>query len=278
MRSIKLAISMFVVLLDWLRIGMCRVVGARVEPKCVVVYYHAIRDADRKKFSRQMMELRRLSTPVDLENPGVLLAGNRYSVVTFDDGFCSVVDNALPELEALDIPCTIFVPSGSLGHRARWIDASHADGEEVVVEPEVLKHLVGQPNVRVGSHSVSHPNFQRIDREQAVQELSESKRELERVTGCKISSFSFPHGAYTSVSLDLAKRSGYARVCTIEPMESVGLDQFIVGRVRVEPYDWPIEFRLKLKGGYRWMVHASALKRRLRSVLMRSVEVPPAGY
>ena len=30
-------------------------------------------------------------------------------------------------------------------------------------------------------------------------------------------------------------------------------DDFVVGRVQVDPWDWPIEVRLKALGAYRWM-------------------------
>ncbi len=36
-----------------------------------------------------------------------------------------------------------------------------------------------------------------------------------------------------------------------------------MGRVRVDPTDWPLEFHLKLMGAYRWLPMAIALKRRL---------------
>ena len=47
-------------------------------------------------------------------------------------------------------------------------------------------------------------------------------------------------------SLDLARQVGYTRVFTIEPtMARPAMDQFAVGRVQVDPDDWPMEFRLK---------------------------------
>jgi hypothetical protein len=33
-------------------------------------------------------------------------------------------------------------------------------------------------------------------------------------------------------------------------------EEFLSGRVKAEPTDWPLEFRLKLLGAYRWLPYA----------------------
>ena len=194
--------------------------------------------------------------------------GRRYSAVTFDDAFMSVVENALPELRARKIPCTIFVPTGSIGRHPSWIGPSHEDAAEVVAPAEVLRTIADQPLVRIGSHSVSHPDFRRLDEAQARDELTGSKATLEEILGREVKSFSFPHGAHTPRSLDLARQCGYTRVFTIDPVQLRDpREGFAIGRVRVEPHDWPIEFRLKVLGAYRWMARASAMKRELLGIV-----------
>lgn len=270
-RIIKLVISLSVAGADVLSSAITRTVGRRVGTQRVVLYYHAIPANLRSQFASQMDQLMRLTEPVDIEDNDGWGSGRRQSAVTFDDAFVSVVDNALPELRARGIPCTIFVPTGSLGRRPGWIDTSHPDGGEVVASAELLRAIASDPLVGVGSHSVSHPNFRRIDDGQARDELSRSKTVLEELLGQPVQWFSFPHGAYTARSLELARECGYAHVVTIEPEQlSGGLKNFSVGRVRVEPSDWPLEFRLKAIGAYRWMLHASALKRRVHGLLRRS--------
>jgi peptidoglycan/xylan/chitin deacetylase (PgdA/CDA1 family) len=220
-----------------------------------------------------MEQLKRLTETVDIEDSKRSSSNRRQSAVTFDDAFVSLVDNALPELRRLGIPCTIFVPTGALGRHPGWIGPAHPDAGEVVAAPEVLRALARDPLVGIGSHSVSHPNFRRLDDAQAREELSRSRTTLEELLGRPVRSFSFPHGAYTARSLQIAKECGYTRTYTIEPARLSGFDdEFTIGRVRVEPSDWPIEFRLKAIGAYRWMVHASALKRRLTRMVWRHQE------
>jgi peptidoglycan/xylan/chitin deacetylase (PgdA/CDA1 family) len=263
-RVLKLLLSLTIHCADCVATGSRRLLGLNVAPRCVVLYYHAVRSAAKRQFASQMDELVRLSTPIDIEGDERLLNGRRYSAVTFDDAFMSVVMNALPVLKERRIPCTIFVPTGSIGRHPSWIAASHEDGAEVVFSAEVMQALAKEPLVGLGSHSVSHPNFRSLDDQRARDELIDSKAAIERIVGTPVTSFSFPHGAHTQRSVDLAAECGYRRVLTIEPLEHGDpIGAFVIGRVRVEPHDWPMEFRLKLQGAYRWMPLASKLKRSL---------------
>jgi peptidoglycan/xylan/chitin deacetylase (PgdA/CDA1 family) len=276
-RFIKIILGVVVASADGLVVALCKLLGHRRQPRIVIIYYHAIRSNLKERFAWQMAELARLTTPLDLGAPTTLSSGKRYAAVTFDDGFISVIDNALPVLEKLGIACTMFVPSGSLGSRPNWIESSHEDGQEILASSEQLSKLAAHPGVRIGSHSVSHPDFRKLGDERAIEEFTASKQALEKITGRGVTSFSFPHGAHNQRSLELAMQCGYSRVYTIEPRELLGLEGFAFGRVRVEPYDWPIEFRLKLIGAYRWMVLASALKSALRSYVKGGVSDLPEG-
>jgi hypothetical protein len=60
----------------------------------------------------------------------------------------------------------------------------------------------------------------------------------------------------------LCREAGYERIFTTLPVFAFAEPgEFVVGRVRVDPTDWPLEFRLKLAGAYRWLPAAFAFKR-----------------
>src|SRR5882672_5399746 len=264
LRLLKLLISLFLRCSDAIFAACRRLVGNPPSTRCVVLYYHAIRKEFAAQFAWQMDELFRLTTPVDILDSKPLAQGARYSAVTFDDGFVSVVENALPVLKKREIPCIIFIPTGSFGRRPLWIDVSHPDGAELVLSADTARALAADRLVHFASHSVSHPDFRRLDDQAAKTEFVESKATIESITGRTVDSFSFPHGAHTLRSLELARQCGYSRVFTIEPRQMGDpRAEFVVGRIRAEPYDWPIEFRLKVLGAYRWMTRASNIKRQL---------------
>jgi peptidoglycan/xylan/chitin deacetylase (PgdA/CDA1 family) len=84
--------------------------------------------------------------------------------------------------------------------------------------------------------------------------LEHSKAQLEAILGCKVGLFSFPHGECDAQTIALARAAGYDRVFTINPSNAfTSADNFVQGRVLVDPADWPLEYRLKLLGAYRWL-------------------------
>ena len=183
-----------------------------------------------------------------------LQPGGRYSAVTFDDGFVSVLNNALPELEQRGIPATWFIPSGCLGRRPPWLTNPESSAwQERILTEEQLVSLKDHPMLSVGSHSVTHPRLPDLLDEACVRELRQSKSDLERILGQQITEFSFPHGKCDERSIQLAKAAGYKRVFTIQPALALrSASEFVTGRVAVDPEDWRLEFRLKLLGAYRW--------------------------
>src|SRR5207245_1160814 len=79
--------------------------------------------------------------------------------------------------------------------------------------------------------------------------------------------FSFPHGSFNAKLVEWCREAGYERVFTILPTLAFSDPrEFVTGRVSVEPTDWPLEFRLKLLGAYRWLPFGFGLKRKILSM------------
>jgi len=248
-RIIKLFGSLCVRAWDVIAAGFARLIGTALPGRCVVLYYHEVPARERQHFARQMDYLSRSATVLPADYSGDLEAGKFFAAVTFDDGFVSVLENALPELQRYKMPATIFVPSGYLGQQPGWIKK---DKKEWVMTPEQLR-VARKGGLTIGSHTVLHSRLDRLSREQAGCEMSVSKSELEKILEQPVELLSFPHGAYNGNILELAQSIGYRRVFGIKPKWIEGqMNGFFMDRVAVNPWDWDIEFRLKLKGAYRW--------------------------
>ena len=199
-----------------------------------------------------MEYVRRVTRPLALDRVG---DGRGHGVaVTFDDGYVSVMENALPALRQHQIPYAMFVATGSWNSRPRWVtNESNALFKERVVSRDEVRQLASEPLVTVGSHSVSHPDLRRLDAAALDRELVDSRRELEALTGRSVLSFSFPYGAYDERVVNRARHAGYEQVFISEPNGwDVSRRSLTVGRTSVEPDDWPLEYRLKVAGAYRW--------------------------
>jgi peptidoglycan/xylan/chitin deacetylase (PgdA/CDA1 family) len=265
-RLVKLGFSLGVRALDMVRDSACRCLGRPLPPRGVVIYYHAIQRHQRSRFARQMDELLDRAQPFRAEFPGALSPEGLHVAVTFDDGFISVVENALPELKKRNIPFTLFVPTGCLGRRPSWIhNQAHSSWEERVMSLDELRALATEPLATIGAHSISHSNFLKLNSRDALHEFRRSKADLESALNREVTLFSYPHGAHNDALDEQARQSGYRHVFTVEPaLVRPEAQQVAIGRVSADPGDWPLEFRLKLMGAYRWESCLRAVKTRFR--------------
>jgi peptidoglycan/xylan/chitin deacetylase (PgdA/CDA1 family) len=202
---------------------------------------------------------------VDLREP--LGNGERYAAVTFDDGFKSVAENAVPELIERSIPATIFVTSDLLGETPGW-----AGYPGRFMSLEELRELPSGL-ISLGSHTRTHPFLPKLDEQAASDEIGGSRLKLREMLGRECTLFAFPYGAFTPALVSVCRRAGYQRIFTTLPYTAqLGPDEFVSGRVTVEPTDWQIEFALKLRGAYQWLPAAFATKRKLKNLFSRKTD------
>lgn len=267
-RYLKIGISVcvFAILAPSRVIG--RLFGLPGRRYLTVLMYHAVPPGQVGNFERQVQQLRRWArvVPADCtdEVPDRHSTGAPYLVaITFDDAFESALDNGLPVLEAHGLPCTVFVPSGHLGHPPSWVMDSDLDRAEQVATASHLS-AVSSDLVAIGSHTVSHPYLTSLPKEIARQELVQSREALSAISGRAVRLLAFPYGDHDAAIVDLCGESGYKQVFTVEPVPvQLGHDVFVRGRIGVEPSDGRLEFFLKATGSYCWMPIVSSIKRRL---------------
>ncbi len=261
-RYVKLTISLLVFLADYVFACVRRAMGGGGGPaRCVILYYHSITEDQRGMFASQMDDVLRLAKPISADRKAMLSGSSRYVAITFDDGFENVLHNALPEMETRGIPATIFVITDSLGRLPNWqrFIADYNNKEKVMTADQLL--ALPRSLITIGSHTRTHPVLTSLSDSEAKREIVDSGVYLENLLGRKIELFSFPYGAYSQNLIRLCKEAGYERVFTIAPVLGMRKpDEFVTGRIGVEPTCWPIEFRLKVVGAYRWLAWAGVWK------------------
>jgi peptidoglycan/xylan/chitin deacetylase (PgdA/CDA1 family) len=165
--------------------------------------------------------------------------------VTFDDGLRSVGENAAPILAELGVPWTLFVVSG-WASGDRWRDPGLFLGWSELVE-------LARAGATLGSHSVSHPNFGRLELEAARAELVESRRAIEAGTGLAIDTFAIPFGQsgdWSEACSEVAREAGY-RVVYAQAIET--RRPGTVPRSFITGYDDDAVFLAALEGAFdRW--------------------------
>ena len=232
-----------------------RLAGRELPASTVAIYYHHVPDDQREMFTEQMDHLLRWTAPLRADCAEPLRCGGRYSMVTADDGWASFARNAVPVLVRRSIPVTIFAISERLGDSVDGVTTDR------IVTEERLRELRAD-GVTIGSHTARHARMTSLDEGAAALELTDSRLGLSRILGEDVNLFCFPYGASDSAMVELCRRSGYRRAFTCMPYLA-DVREFEIGRIRVDPTDWRLEFHLKLMGAYRWVPMAIAFKRRI---------------
>ena len=263
-RLIKLFISVGCFCGFGVRNVVRRLSGKEAVGASVALYYHSVSSEQRVRFARQMDELIRWAKPIPADLRSPLKEDGRCVAVTFDDGFENILENALPELEVRGIPSTIFVIAEALGKFPSWLaSASERKRHGRLMSVQQLQDLQSSL-VSIGSHTMTHPELPLLNEEEARRELSESRAKLARLLNTEIRLFSFPFGAFNQNLVRWCQEIGYERVFTSLPTVADS-HEFVTGRVCAEPTDWPMEFRLKLLGAYRWLPLAIFMKQKVLS-------------
>lgn len=232
----------------------------------IILTYHSVKPEQVGIFEKQMDMLIKVAYPVSADVKKPLKYGQDHVAVTFDDGFQSVFENAIPFLLKKGIPATIFVPSGYIGKKPGWIKHGFNNSDEIVMTNNQLKNL-DSDLIRIGAHCVTHSRLSKLEESEMKREISESKRALEKLLNKDVDLLSFPFGDNNQQVLQYAREVGYKRVFSNVPtFPSSKIDSCLIGRTSVSLEDWRIEYRLKLLGAYQWLPVAISLKSKFISL------------
>jgi len=227
----------------------------RFEP--LVLCYHAVSDGwehalsiGPAAFERQLrLLLRARWRPATVEQAAA--GRGRLLHVTFDDAYTSVA-RALPLLERLRVPATVFACSG------------YADEGRPLAVPELAADAAAQPDelrtmawdelrelaergVAVGSHTVSHPHLTAIDDGALARELRESRERLEDELRRPCPYLAYPYGEQDARVRAAAEAAGYDAAFGL-PGQEQPIDRFQLPRVGLYRRDGLARLAVKTTG------------------------------
>lgn len=120
-------------------------------------------------------------------------------VITFDDGYRTLVDHAFPVLGRRGWPATVFVPVAHIGGPYESSELmSWADINEAV-----------KKGIAFGSHTMNHRSLPELNDEDLQYELAESRRILAAELRLSFHPLAYPYGYFDRRVADAARASGY---------------------------------------------------------------------
>jgi peptidoglycan/xylan/chitin deacetylase (PgdA/CDA1 family) len=161
-------------------------------------------------FARQMRWLKHhgYRTITQRELFEALFQGRRLGpkpiLITFDDGYRDLYENASPVLARLGMRATAYVVSRRL-----------KNGYPLFLTWRLLRQLPSR-GIEIGSHTATHVDLTSLSDREALRELVESRLAIERRLRHPVQWLAYPFGDYDARIERLARRAGYVLAVTTE--------------------------------------------------------------
>jgi peptidoglycan/xylan/chitin deacetylase (PgdA/CDA1 family) len=164
--------------------------------------------------------------------------------ISFDDGFASVHRLALPILQEMGLPATIFLSTDYVG-QGKPFPWDYADNDPPLSWAQV--DALRRGGLEVGSHAASHRHLPALTDGELVCELRDSRRIIEEATGEEIRLLAYPHGAFDERVKRAAECAGYKAAFAVRS-DPATADRFSISRIVMRNQTSMAGFRLRMWG------------------------------
>ncbi len=176
--------------------------------------------------------------------------------LTFDDAYTSFIEQAVPVLDSLGVPSTLFVPTGYLGKTNLWDWPSGQMPKLSIMTEAQLRELGSAAQIDIGSHSVNHRSMRGLSLAEMKREAVESRTVLDSLLGRRTTLFAYPYGQLDDFSDETEQalaNAGYeVAVTTHWGSRNSPYRPLALHRIWFAPDDGPAEMRAKVEGEYDW--------------------------
>lgn len=139
----------------------------------------------------------------------------RSVLLTFDDGYRSTLEVALPLLLQFGYPAVVFVPTDHVGMGSHSFDANSHEPDEPLCNWDELRELE-RCGVSVQSHGATHRALSELTLAEQEAEMVRSKAALEAELRKLVEMFSYPYGDNGANPQEVGnalERAGYKAAC-----------------------------------------------------------------
>ena len=128
----------------------------------------------------------------------------RSLVITFDDGYQTVYDEAFPILQRYSMSATVFLTVGERGTtRVKGVLPS-LKGRSMLRWDNIRE--MHQWGITFGAHTLTHPDLTRLPLDQTESEIYDSKSIIEDAMGFPVTCFAYPSGRYNDRIRELVRQ------------------------------------------------------------------------
>lgn len=153
-------------------------------------------------------------------------------VITFDDGYTTFHEHAVPALQAAGMSATVYVVAGLLGGTNEWDERLGDAREALMTDAQVL--ACARAGIEVGSHTLSHPHLPQLADQLLRQELVGSRERIGELLGEAPYAFCYPYGDHDHRVVQAVRDAGYQVATTTQfGANAPGIDPLRLRRINV---------------------------------------------
>lgn len=170
----------------------------------------------------------------------------RSIAITFDDGYDSVREHALPVLREHGFRATLYVVSGHVGGTNDWSTTPAKLGQRPVMTWEQLRECA-VAGMEIGGHTMTHPDLSTLDARRIEDELSGCKCAIESQLDAPCDNFAYPYGRLDGTVRDVTERT-YGSACTTVLRRACGESLGVLPRIDMYYVQTPALFEHLVRG------------------------------
>jgi len=138
-------------------------------------------------------------------------------LLTFDDGFRGVWEHALPVLEKLGWPFTVFLVSDLIGGDDVWTRSSNPAGITFpLLDAKEIRDMQGR-GCSFHSHTRSHASLTTLDNGELADQLAGSREALADLLGHEVRYIAYPYGHLDERVEAATRAAGYRAAFATQP-------------------------------------------------------------
>jgi len=170
-------------------------------------------------------------------------------LITFDDAYADLDENAFPILKEHGLSATIFVVTSQMNGTNVWDKNRGWAHSFPLLSKERIRHWADQ-GIEFAAHSHTHTDLRTVPKSVLEEEVLRSKSELESLLERRIIAFAYPFGAYND-----SVRDAVSKVFELAFTSNRGVNKKLTDRYqlrRTAPYHSDADFEMWFRVHIGW--------------------------
>lgn len=187
-------------------------------------------------------------------------------VITFDDGYVSVFDEAYPVLLEYGMSATIFLTVGERGASRLSDRLPSREGQSMLSWGQIRE--MKKNGIDIGAHTVTDADLTSLPVEPVEEEIFESKSIIEDALGAPVNCFAYPYGRYDEGSRKIVKLFLSCACTDLFGLVKRGCDPYTLSRIDAYYFRTDRLFDNIFSRFFPWYISAIGFLRRIRRNLL----------